>query len=34
VQRTVGGILCGLEMILCPRTVLVKGVAEPVRLAS
>jgi hypothetical protein len=29
-----GGILCGLEMILCPRTVLFKGVAEPVWLAS
>jgi hypothetical protein len=29
-QRTVGVILCGLEMLLCPRTGLCKGVATPV----
>jgi hypothetical protein len=33
VQRTVEGILCGLEIMLYPRTVLRKGLAEPVRLA-
>jgi hypothetical protein len=33
-QRTVGVILCGLEMMLCPRTGLFKGVAMPVRRAS
>ena len=27
-------ILCGLEIILCPQTVLFKGMAEPVWLAS
>jgi hypothetical protein len=27
-------ILCGLDMMLCPHTVLVKGVAKPVQLAS
>jgi hypothetical protein len=27
-------MLCGLDMTLCPRTVLFKGVAEPLRLAS
>lgn len=29
-QRRVGGILCGLEMMLCPQTVRFKGVAQPV----
>src|SRR5262245_29627234 len=28
------GLLCGLEMMLYPRTVPCKGMAEPVRLAS
>ena len=34
VQRTIGGILCGLEIMLCPRTVLLKEMAEPKRRAS
>jgi hypothetical protein len=29
-----GGILCGLERMLCPQTVLCKGMAEPGWLAS
>src|SRR5215510_12065457 len=33
-QRPVGGSRCGLERILCPRTVLFKGMVKPVRLAS
>ena len=33
-QRAMGGMLCDLERMLCPRTGLLKGVAEPVRLAS
>src|SRR5262245_2172079 len=32
-QRPVGILLCGLETMLCPHAVLVKGVATPVRLA-
>src|SRR5262245_51222219 len=34
VQRTIGGILCGLEIMVCPRTVLRKERAEPKRCAS
>jgi hypothetical protein len=34
VQSTVGVLLCGLELRLCPPAVLVKGGAKPVRLAS
>jgi hypothetical protein len=33
-QRAVDGLLCGLEIMLCPHTVLFKGLAERVRLAS
>ena len=33
-QSTMGGILCGLEILLCPRTVLLKEIAEPQRRAS
>jgi hypothetical protein len=33
-QRTIWDILCGLEIMLCPRAGLFKGVAEPRRLTS